>query len=108
MEFMPSIPSHSEDRPVMMTISPLHMEFPTPTLEWMEKPLYGGIAKETWHVETILTTQPIKLSHPYLELVGEGRLELCGRRYYMRRFHGKTQKEGVRGPKVPPEAAKSR
>jgi hypothetical protein len=108
MEFMPSIASSREDRPVMMTISPLHMEFPTPTLEWMEKPLYGGIAKETWHVETILTTQPTKLSHPYLELVGEGRLELCGRRYYMRRFHGKTQKEGVRGPKVPPERAKNK
>lgn len=105
MEFMPPIPSAREKEPALMAISPLHMEFPTPTLEWMEEPLYGGIAKETWHVETILTAEPSKLSHPYLELVGEGRIELCGRRWHMRRFHGKTQKEGVRGPKVPPERA---
>ncbi|MFN8580295.1 MAG: hypothetical protein U0163_04865 [Gemmatimonadaceae bacterium] len=108
VEFMPPMPSERENAPVLMVASSMHMEFPTRVLEWMDKPLYGGIAKETWHVETVLTTEPTKVSHPYLEMIGEGRLEVGGRRYYMRRFHGKTQKQGVRGPKVPPEGAKKR
>ncbi len=105
VEFMPAIPSLKDNAPALMLAATMHMEFPTRALEWMDKPLYGGVAKETWHVETLLTTEPTKLSHPYLEMIGEGRLEVCGRRYYMRRFHGKSQKQGVRGPKVLPEGA---
>src|SRR6266536_1236772 len=79
--------------------------FPTPVVEWIPKPLFGGIAPDTLHLETLLTLDPTDLAHPFLPLVAEGAVELDGRRYYMRRFAGTSAKAAVRGPGVGPEKA---
>lgn len=78
--------------------------FPTPVIEWMDKPLYGGLSPETIHVETLLTPERSDASHPYLPLVGEGRVLFRDERYHVRRFEGVSPKDAVRGPGVPPEA----
>jgi hypothetical protein len=69
----------------------------------MDKPLYGGIAKETIHVETLLTLKPSKVSHPYLPLTAENKIIVDRTKYYAKRFTGLTPKEGTRGPGVPGE-----
>ena len=81
----------------------LHLQFPSRVVEWMDKPLYGGLAKDTLHVETLLTLKPSRVSHPYLPLTGEAKIRLNGTAYYLKRFSGKTPKEGLRGPGVPEE-----
>lgn len=75
----------------------------TPVVEWMEKPLYGGLEENTFHVEYLLTAGKSAASHPYLPLVDEGRVELGGVRWHARKFVGVTPKEGLRGPDVPAE-----
>ena len=76
----------------------------TPVVEWMEKPLYGGLEENTFHVEYLLTPARSAASHPYLPIVDEGRLEFAGVRWHVRKFVGLTPKEGLRGPHVPPES----
>ncbi len=66
----------------------------------MDKPLYGGLAKETIHVETLLTLKASKVSHPYLPLTAESKIELDGTSYFLKRFAGVTPKEATRGPGV--------
>lgn len=89
--------------------APLHMEafaavqFPTEVVEWMPKPLFGGMSESSFHIETLLTTEPTDISHPFLDLVGEGRAVLNNRPYHMRRFAGISPKDATRGPGVPPE-----
>ncbi|HZY30451.1 MAG TPA: hypothetical protein VFF86_02305 [Candidatus Methylomirabilis sp.] len=83
------------------------VEFPTPVVQWIPKPIYGGVSPQTLHIDTLLTLDQTNLSHPYLDLVAEGSLAFEGRRYYMRRFAGVSPKIGLRGPDVPPEGAKA-
>jgi hypothetical protein len=101
--YSPSIPSRSKKKPAVMVSVGLNLRFPTKVVEWMDKPLYGGLARETIHVESLLTPKPSKVSHPYLPLVSEGKVKLDGVSYYLKRFVGITPKEGLRGPGVPEE-----
>jgi hypothetical protein len=103
--YAPQKPSRSKKRPAVMVSVGLNLCFPTRVVEWMDKPLYGGLAKETTHVETLLTLRVSKVSHPYLPLTSEGQLKLNGHRYYFKRFSGVTPKEGARGPGVPEEGS---
>jgi hypothetical protein len=82
------------------------VQFPTGVVEWMPKPLYGGMSKQALHIETLLTTDETDLAHPYLDLVAEGRLRIDDQTYFMRRFMGISQKDAMRGPGVPPEGAR--
>lgn len=79
------------------------VSYPTPVVEWIPKPLYGGVAPETIHIETLLTSTPSKLSHPFLPLVAEGRAVVGNARYHMRRYAGVSPKDATRGPGVPEE-----
>jgi hypothetical protein len=101
--YMPAKPSASRKKPAIMSSVGLHLRFPSKVVEWMDKPLYGGLAKETVHVETLLTLKPSKVSHPYLPLTAEGKVEVEGATYYAKQFSGVTPKEGIRGPGVPEE-----
>src|SRR6266540_1531152 len=103
MRFRPSRPS-LDSRPVYVQ-GFTGKRFPTPVVEWIPKPLFGGIAPDTLHLETLLTLDPTDLAHPFLPLVAEGAVELDGRRYYMRRFAGTSAKAAVRGPGGGPEKA---
>lgn len=101
--YAPAKPSRSKKAPAVMVSVGLHLQFPSRVVEWMDKPLYGGLAMDTIHVETLLTLKPSKVSHPYLPLTGEGRIKLAGSSYYMKRFSGVTPKEGTRGPGISEE-----
>jgi hypothetical protein len=101
--YSPATPSRSKKAPAVMASVGLNLSFPTRVVEWMDKPLYGGLVKETIHVESLLTPKQSKVSHPYLPLVGEGKVKLDGAVYYVKRFSGITPKEGLRGPGVPEE-----
>ena len=101
--YAPDKPSRNKKKPAVMVSVGLHLQFPSRVVEWMDKPLYGGLAKETIHVETLLTLKPSKVSHPYLPLTGESKVKIRGTGYYLRRFAGVTPKEGTRGPGVPEE-----
>ncbi len=103
--YSPSIPSLDVRHPVFMQGACLMMQFPSSEVEWMDKPLFGGLAKETTHVETLLTLKPTKVSHPYLPLVTEGKLSFGHQGYYFRRFAGVTPKDALRGPTVRAESA---
>jgi hypothetical protein len=81
------------------------VQFPTGVVQWMPKPLYGGMSEHSLHIETLLTTEETDLTHPYLDLVAEGRLRIDDQTYFMRRFMGISQKDALRGPGVPPEGA---
>jgi hypothetical protein len=95
-------------RPVYMRADGLTVSFPSTVVEWMDKPIYGGLAKDTAHVEHLLTLEKTNVSHPYLPLVGEGKVHLDGRDYHVRRFAGVTPKDGVRGPGIREENAEDR
>lgn len=101
--YSPAVPSRNKKAPAVMSSVGLNLQFPTRVVEWMDKPLYGGLAKETIHVESLLTLKPSKISHPYLQLTGEGKVKLDGVSYFLKRFSGITPKEGLRGPGVPEE-----
>jgi hypothetical protein len=81
------------------------VQFPTGVVEWMPKPLYGGMSKQALHVETLLTKDQTDLAHPYLDLVADGSVLIDDQSYFMRRFMGISQKDAMRGPGVPPEGA---
>lgn len=88
----------------MMAAGCLAVSFPSTVVEWMDKPIYGGLAKETIHVESLLTLDRTDVSHPYLPLIGEGKVRLGQHDYHVRRFSGVTPKDGIRGPGIPPES----
>lgn len=104
--YSPSKPSRSKRTPSVMVSNGLNLQFPSPVVEWMDKPLYGGLSKETIHVETLLTLKPSKVSHPYLPLTSENKIKINDTSYYLKRFTGITPKEGLRGPGVPEEGKK--
>lgn len=99
-----SRPSRDGDQPALMTPGAcLMVQFPSSVVEWMDKPMFGGLAEDTVHIEYLLTAQPTEVSHPYLPLVGENKVRLGHQGYYMRKFAGVTPKDALRGPGVPPE-----
>jgi hypothetical protein len=102
--FAPAVRKGDDDPLFMEAYSTVR--FPTKVVEWMPKPLYGGMSPDTLHVDTLLTTEPEDVAHPYLDLVAEGRVKLGDRPYHMRRFAGISPKDATRGPKVPPEGAR--
>lgn len=101
--YAPSQPSRSRKSPAVMVSVGLHLSFPTKVVEWMDRPLYGGLTNVTMHVETLLTSKPTKASHPYLPLVYEGKAKIARKDYYVKRFTGITPKEGLRGPGIAEE-----
>ena len=96
------------DQPVIMQAACMSYSFPSRVMEWMDRPLFGGLAKETMHVETLLTLGPSDASHPHLELVGEGKVEFCHQLFHARQFMGTTGKDGTRAPGVPEERPKAK
>lgn len=102
--FTPAIPSADEKQALYME-GFSGVSFPTPVVEWMPKPLFGGMSERSIHVETLLTLEPTSISHPYLPLIAEGTIVLEDRRYFMRRFAGISAKDATRGPGVSPEGA---
>jgi hypothetical protein len=103
--YSPHKPSKNRLKPALMSVTGLTVQFPSPVIEWMDKPIFGGLAKDTIHVETLLTLKPTDVSHPYLPLQREGKLRLRDRKFYYRRFVGITPKDGLRGPNISPENA---
>ena len=101
--YRPSRASSDRNKPAVMMLTDLSVTFPSTVMEWMDRPLYGGLLKETLHIETLLTTRPTKVSHPYLPLVEEGRVEYAHKQYYLRRFAGVSPKGALRGPGIAPE-----
>jgi hypothetical protein len=105
--YAPARPSRDLKTPSFMAAACLMVSFPSTAIEWMDKPLFGGLAKDTVHIETLLTLTPSKVSHPHLPLTHEGKVRFGHQTYYARRFSGVSQKDGVRGPKVPPERSEN-
>jgi hypothetical protein len=102
--YTPSQPAKNGDKPALMTPGAcLMVQFPTPVVEWMDKPMFGGLAEDTVHIEYLLTPRPTDVSHPYLRLVAESKARLGHQDYYLRKFAGVTPKDALRGPGVPPE-----
>lgn len=101
--YAPKAGTFETDRPVLMQADCLMVQFPSTVVEWMERPLFGGFARDTAHVETLLTPEETDLAHPFLPLVDERKVEVEGRTYHARRFAGTEQKLAVRGPGVDPE-----
>jgi hypothetical protein len=102
--YSPARPSREGDKPALMTTGAcLMVQFPSSVVEWMDKPLFGGLAEDTVHIEYLLTIEPSEVSHPYLRLVGESKARLGYQDYYLRMFSGVTPKDALRGPGVPPE-----
>jgi len=106
--FTPAIRSKDTARPVSMAATCLSVSFPTSVVEWMEKPIYGGMVTETIHIVNLLTPRPTTVSHPYLPLTGEGKVSLNHHPYYLRRFVGVSPKDGLRGPGVAPEGPQTK
>jgi hypothetical protein len=102
--YAPARPSYDKDRPALMTTGACMMvQFPSSVVEWMDKPMFGGLAEDTVHIEYLLTLQPTDVSHPYLELVSEGKVRLGYQDYFQRTFAGVTPKDALRGPGIPAE-----
>jgi hypothetical protein len=107
-QYSPRKPVRSRKKFALMAAGGLSVSFPTTVVEWMDKPIYGGLAPDTIHVETLLTTKKTDVSHPYLPLQREGKLTLKGKSYYYRRFTGVTPKDGLRGLNVKAENARDK
>jgi hypothetical protein len=103
--YAPVRPSLDPKRPAVMQAACMSLSFPATEIEWMDKPLFGGLREDTLHVETLLTTKQTKVSHPYLPLEQEGEVFFGGQQYFLRRFVGSAQKDAVRGRSVPEEKA---
>lgn len=103
--YAPPRPSTDAKAPAIMQARCMSLSFPATAIEWMDKPLFGGLREDTLHVETLLTTRPTEVSHPYLEKEQEGEIFLGGQHYFFRRFIGTAQKDAVRGRGVPEERA---
>lgn len=106
--YAPRKPATNSKKPALMVANGLTVRFKTDVMEWMDKPIFGGLAKDTIHVETLLTTRKTDVSHPYLPLAREGKVEIAERNYFYRRFVGVTPKDGLRGPGVEAENAEDR
>jgi hypothetical protein len=106
--YAPRKAATNSKKPTLMVANGLTVQFKTDVMEWMDKPIFGGLAKDTIHVETLLTTRKSDVSHPYLPLEREGKVEIGERNYFYRRFVGVTPKDGLRGPGVKPENAQDR
>jgi hypothetical protein len=104
--YRPARGSVTRGVPALMAAGCLSVSFPSTVVEWMDKPIYGGFANETIHVESLLTREPSDVSHPYLPLTGEGKVRLGPEMYYVRRFAGVTPKDGLRGPGIAAENLK--
>jgi hypothetical protein len=104
-QYAPRKAARNQNKPALMAAGCLAVSFPTDVVEWMDKPIYGGLAKDTIHVETLLTTKKTDVSHPYLPLEREGKLKLNGRNFFYRRFTGITPKDSLRGPNIKAENA---
>jgi hypothetical protein len=101
--YAPARPSFHKDKPALMRGACLMLQFPSPVVEWMEQPMYGGLAPETIVVEHLLTVYPTDVSHPLLPLVVESKVHVRQQDYYVRSFAGVTPKDALRGPGIPPE-----
>ncbi len=101
--YRPRRPSVDIKRPAIMQAACMSVSFPSDVVEWMDKPIFGGLKPDTIHIEYLLTPEPSQVSHPYLDLIGEGEVTYDRRHYYVRRFVGITPKDGLRGLDVPPE-----
>jgi hypothetical protein len=104
--YAPVRPSRDMRQPAIMQAACMSLSFPARAIEWMDKPLFGGLREDTLHVETLLTTGATDVSHPYLPLEQEGEIVVGGQHYFMRRFVGSAQKDAVRGRSVPEEKAR--
>jgi hypothetical protein len=104
-QYAPAIPSFDLGRPAMMEVECLEMSFPSRTMEWMERPLYGGLDQVTVHKEYLLTPERTELAHPFLELERTGKVNVNGRTWYAREFGGLVHKEGIRDSSGPEEGA---
>jgi len=101
--YRPSRPGLEGAGPALMEAACLMYSYPSQDIEWMRKPLFGGLIRETMHIEYLLTLEPNTASHPYLDLVDEGVIEYGSQRYFIRHFSGVAPKEGLRGPGIGPE-----
>jgi hypothetical protein len=106
--YRPRRPSNDQKRPAVMQAACMSVTFPSEVIEWMDKPIYGGLQPNTIHIEYLLTPEPSSVSHPYLKLDGEGVVTYRALRYHLRRFVGITPKDGLRGLEVPPEGKEFR
>jgi hypothetical protein len=98
--YAPSFPAKLGGAPIFMQAACMSVSFPTTVLEWMDKPLFGGLFTETIHAEYLLTPERVDMSHPYLPLVDEGTIDYHGRTHHLRKFAGITPKNGIRGPGI--------
>ena len=102
-QYVPAVPSFDAERPAIMKVDGLVMSFPSSTMEWMERPLFGGLDSATVHKEYLLTPERTELAHPFLELERDGKVTLNGRTWHVREFGGVVQKDGIRDASVPEE-----
>lgn len=107
VDFVPALPSRDPERPAVMAGACLAVRTFTPVIEWMPKPIYGGVAEDTMHIVNLLTIERTDVSHPDLPLVYEGTVEYGYQHYYLRRFVGVSPKEGLRGPGVAPQGVRA-
>lgn len=105
--YRPLKPSADRAKPAIMQARCMGVSFKSPVIEWMDRPLFGGLSPQTIHVEYLLTPTRSEVEHPFLkqDLEGTVRLNLGSRlrRYQLKRFSGITPKEGLRGMEVPQE-----
>jgi hypothetical protein len=101
---VPSFVAQDSKQPAGMSVRCMRLSHATDVVEWMDKPLFGGLEPDTAHVEYLLTPLRSQASHPYLPLVDEGLIEYAGIRWHAKKFAGVTPKEGLRGPDVGSEA----
>ncbi|MBV8519315.1 MAG: hypothetical protein JO197_18115 [Acidobacteria bacterium] len=104
--YSPPKPSSDDSNPAIMTFDRLTVTFPTPHVEWMEQPLFGGLVKETIQVEYLVTPDRSTATHPYLPLVNESAMEWKGSKWNVRVFSGVTPKDAQVGPGYLPEGGK--
>jgi hypothetical protein len=104
--YSPEKPSRSVKAPAIMTFDRLEVSFPTPQVEWMEQPLYGGLVNETIQAEYLVTTKKSTASHPYLQVVEESTMEWEGKTWYVRAFRGTSPKDAQVGQRRLPEGAR--
>lgn len=98
-----AVPSADRGKPAVMQARCMSVSFDSRVMEWMDKPLFGGLSPDTIHVEYLLTPDRSSISHPYLKPDLETTVTLGGSRHHLRRFSGITPKEAARGPGVSPE-----
>lgn len=101
--YRPARPSSDPANPAIMMARCISVSFSTRVMEWMDKPLFGGLSPDTIHIEYLLTPKPTDISHPFLKPDLETAVTLSGLRYHLRRFTGITPKEAARGPGVTAE-----